>query len=433
METSKEIVDLLNFLNTSPTAWQAVDNVRKKLLEAGFHELSEEAPWKIAPKGKYFVARNGSSICAFVLPEQRPTNITLVASHTDSPGFKLKPHAEFLKENMVMLGVEVYGAPLLSSWLNRDLGIAGRVVTTNKKGTIEEHLLTIEDHPVVIPQLAIHLDREVNEKGLVLHKQEHLAALAGQKLKKVRKDEPTHFLHDLIKERVSFETLLGFDLFLYPLEKARLVGIQQEWISGYRIDSLCSVHAALHGFLKSKKPREHTIKMAAFWDNEEIGSNTSQGAGSPFLLDVIERIQIGMKLNREEMLCINRQSLCVSVDLGHALHPNYGDKHEPRHQVLLNGGIVLKHSAQHRYATDAASSAKISRLCHEEKIPLQHQVPRGDLPCGTTIGPIHSSLTGMPTVDIGCSQLSMHSCRELAGALDHLSMCTLLHQVFEKI
>lgn len=420
---SSNISDLLNFLDSSPTAWHAVENCTTLLLKSGFKELKEEEIWNLEPKGRYFVIRNGSSLSAFIVPVQHPSTAHIIASHTDSPSLKLKPNCEFYIENMLMLGCEVYGAPLLSSWLNRDLGIAGRVVYLDQQNTLCERLVRLEDCPVVIPQLAIHLDRTVNESGLVLNKQEHLAALASVE---TNQKFNASFLKCHLKKQFSFKELLSFDLFLYPLEKACLIGEDRHLISSYRIDSLESVYAALEALLQTKKSGSNLLKMIVLWDNEEIGSNTAQGAGSPFLPHMMERIALSLKMSREDYFRLNSRSLCISVDLAHALHPNYPEKHEPLHRPLLNHGIVIKTNAQQRYASDARSFAAIAALCLKHHIPYQKYVVRSDIPCGTTVGPINANLTGISTVDIGCAQLSMHSCREIMGASDHLSMIHLL-------
>lgn len=424
---TQDISAFLQFLDSSPTAWHAVDNVKEKLINEGFTELLEQEKWQIKPGGRYFVIRNGSSLCAFVVPKKHLETVHVVASHTDSPGFKLKPNAEFRKENMIMLGVEIYGGPLITSWLNRDLGIAGRVVYTDTKGKINESLVRIDESPVVIPQLAIHLDRQVNESGLLLNKQEHLAALAAIL---EDKDSKFSFLEHHLKGKIHYKELLSFDLFLFPLEPAALVGYQQQMIASYRIDNLNSLHASVVALCKSKSADDHVLKTIALWDNEEIGSDTSQGAGSPFLSHVLERITLALGMDREEYLCLMQKSLCVSADLGHALHPNYMDRHEPQHRLYMQHGIVVKYNAQYRYASDAKSAAVIMDLCHRHRIPVQKFVTRGDIPSGTTIGPIHAHTTGMPTVDIGCAQLSMHSARELTSCQDYLNMCSLLTAFF---
>jgi aspartyl aminopeptidase len=415
-----KVDNLLHFFDNSPTAWHVVDNCTKELSAHGFQELKEDAPWKIKPGAKYFVTRNGSSICAFITPKAMPKGVHLAAAHTDSPSFKLKPNAEFVVENMRMLGVEIYGAPILASWLNRDLGIAGRVVYHDPKGTIHEKVVTLDSHPVVIPQLAIHLDREVNEKGLIVHKQDHLAALAGIEDKK----EKHSFLERTLK--LPGKAILAYDLFLYPLEKAKLLGENHELIASYRIDNLTSVHACMQGLIASKQPGKDRIKMMVLWDNEEIGSNTAQGASSPFLAQTIERIALALNCSREDYFQWISRSLCLSVDLGHALHPNYKDRHEPHHKALLNKGVLIKANAQSRYASEARAAASIVSLCQKHKIPFQKYTSRGDIPCGTTVGPIHSHVTGMTTLDIGIAQLSMHASREIIAAKDHAALCDLL-------
>lgn len=418
-----DIQELLDFLNASPTAWHAVDNVKKKLEEAGFTQLFEEEVWKLKPGGQYFVIRNGSSLCAFVIPLQKPDLAHVIGSHTDSPGFKLKPNPEFRRENMVMLGVEIYGGPLITSWLNRDLGIAGRVSYTDAKGKICESLVRLDQHPVVLPQLAIHLDRQVNENGLLLNKQEHLNVLAGLV---DDKSDKYSFLEDQLKEQLAYKDLLGFDLFLFPLEKASLIGINKQLIASYRIDNLNGVCASVAALYDSSQPSHNTLKVIALWDNEEIGSDTAQGAGSPFLAHTIERVTLALKMSREEYLCLMQKSLCVSVDLGHALHPNYMEKHEANHRLLMQHGIIVKYNSQHKYASDARSGAKMIDLCKKNRIPIQKFVNRNDIPCGSTIGPIHAHNTGMATVDIGCAQLSMHSARELTACQDYSNMKVLL-------
>lgn len=422
----KIIESLLTFFDESPTAWHAVDSCVQILLAHHFQELKEEESWSLRPGHRYFVTRNGSSICAFTTPKSKPIKVQLAAAHTDSPAFKLKPNAEYLNENMRMLGLEIYGAPILASWLNRDLAIAGRVIVHDMKGRIQGKLVRLDDFPVVIPQLAIHLDKTVNETGPILHKQDHLAALAGIETEKNKGS----FLERILKNEFPFKDLLAYDLFLFPLEKAKLIGETKEMIASYRIDNLASAYAAIHGLTEAQSPNDQ-INMIALWDNEEIGSNTAQGASSPFISQTIERISLASNFSREEYFQLINRSFCLSVDLGHALHPNYKDKHEPRHMALLNGGIIVKTNAQYRYASDAHSLAKITSLCLKHKIPFQKYVSRGDIPCGTTVGPIHAHVTGMPTLDIGIPQLSMHSCRELTGTQDVLSLCKLLKASFE--
>lgn len=428
MTHNKTIEDFLTFINSSPTAWHAVEKVQERLNAIGFEELSEEDSWRIRPGKPYYVIRNGSTLCAFITPEQQPQKALLIASHTDSPGFKLKPRVEIRKAEMILLGTEIYGSPLLSSWLNRDLGIAGRVIYADPQGKIQQTLVQLDQYPVIIPQLAIHLDREVNEKGLLLNKQEHFNALAALSTKETS-GEP--YLDALLREKIEFKDLLGADLFLYPLDHARTMGYQKQMISSYRLDNLASLHAALSAFETSKRPHQTDLKMMICWDNEEIGSQTSHGAGSPFLMEILERILISYGQTREDLFRLIRRSLCLSIDVAHALHPNYIEKHDAQHQLILGKGVVIKTNAQHRYASDAATIAPLQALAKSNHIPLQYFASRNDIPCGTTIGPIHATLSGMPTVDIGCGILSMHSCRELISSQDHLSMIQLISAILK--
>lgn len=415
------IQDLLQFLEASPTSWHAVESLLYRLTQINFKQLREQEIWDIQPGQKYVVERNGS-LCAFITPQRLPKQVRLLASHTDSPALKLKPQCEYRKNHAIMLGVEVYGSPLLSSWLNRDLGIAGRIVYLNPNGEIKETILRLDRYPVTIPQLAIHLDREVNEKGLLLNKQEHLNAIAG--LESSLKNHS--FLETAIKEKIDFQEILSHDLFLYPLEKPQCIGFEHSFLAAYRIDSLASVHAATTALLQQQEPLEDEIKMIIFWDHEEIGSQTAQGAQSTFFSQILERILQSYQGTREDYFVLLNRSTCISIDLAHALNPNYSEKHDAHHQPLLGGGVVLKTNSQQRYATNAHSSTPIQMCANQQKLSLQKFVSRNDIPCGTTIGPLHSFKTGISTVDIGCGQLSMHSCRELMACQDHLDMCRLL-------
>lgn len=411
------IDDLLKFLDESPTSWHAVQNVKETLLQAGFQELKEEDAWPLAFGGKYFVIKNGSSIIAFQTPLEEPTSAKIITSHTDSPAFKLKANPEFVQENMVMLGCEVYGGPLLTSWLNRDLKISGRVFYLDKKGKKQSKLVTLDQYPVCIPQLAIHLEN--NKDNPQLNKQQHLAAIAAL-------DVETPYLETILKKELNAKTILSFDLFLTPSEKASLIGFENQMIASYRIDSLLSVHACLQALIELKSASLNEIKAFVFYDHEEVGSNSAIGASSPFLAHTLERILLSLYFGKEHYFRLLAKSLLISVDLAHAAHPSYMEKHEPYHRPLLNRGIVIKQNASLRYASNGSTSSQIVELCQNQNIPYQHFISRNDMPCGSTIGPLNAAATGIETVDIGVPQLSMHSCRELAAVQDQLDMCRLL-------
>ncbi len=423
------LTDLTAFLDSSPTSWHAAKEIGDRLALREFQPLDEEEKWDLELGKKYFVARGGA-VCAFCLPKNAPQRAILLASHTDSPALKLKPLPVYQKENMIQLGVEVYGGPLLYSWLNRDLVLAGRVVVTNHSGEPEEKLVHLDDALLFIPGLAIHLDREVNEKGLQLNKQEHLSPILG--LTKEKTLIPLEALEKLLHRHLSFHSLLSFELFLVPRESARFVGLENEMLASYRIDNLASVHATLAALGGIEKPSAHLLQMGLFWDNEEIGSNSKEGAASPFFIDTLQRIGYSLKLSPEEVLLLKNKSLCVSIDMAHALNPNYPKKHEPQHTPLLGHGIVLKYNADQKYATNALSSAVINYACQSLNLSLQSYVCRSDLPCGSTVGPVLAKTTGINTVDIGLPQLSMHSIREVMATQDYLDLIRLLTHLMQE-
>lgn len=424
----KNLKPLLEFLEQSPTAWHAVAAAKQRLLLHGFQELQEKDLWQLEYGQRYFTVRNGSTICAFIMPAKNIGTCSIVAAHTDSPALKLKPNAEYSKGNMTMFGVELYGSPLLSSWLNRDLGIAGRISYLDKHGMLKESLVRIDDSPLVIPQLAIHLDRTVNDNGLILNKQEHLSALAAVNFQ----GAGSYLEQLLLKLCPSAKQLLVHDLLLYPLETARFVGAECQLLAGYRLDNLCSVFAGLEALLSMpKKSSSDHLAMVIFWDNEETGSTSPQGAASPFLPHLLERIVLSVKNTREDYLRLLHNALCISVDVAHAWHPNYPEKHDARHQPQLNSGVVLKFNAQQRYASDCHSASRVAAVCHKLKLPLQNFAARNDIPSGATVGPITAALTGIKTVDIGMPQLSMHSSRELVGCQDQLQMTQLLQALLQ--
>lgn len=422
------LADFKAFLDASPTSWHAVKEIGNRLAIREFIPLNEEEKWHLEHGKKYFIQRGGA-LCAFCIPESKPKQAIILAAHTDSPALKLKPLPAFQKENMTQFGVEVYGSPLLTSWLNRDLTLAGRVVVTNEDAVPEERLVFLDDTTLIIPQLAIHLDREVNEKGLHLNKQEHLCPIVGLT------DEakgPLDVLERLLRRHLSFHRLLSFELFLVPQEPAHFAGIENELLASYRIDNLTGAHAALSAMGLTPKPSKHVLQMALFWDNEEVGSRSKEGAGSPFLNDILQRIGYSLKIDPEEILVLKNNSFCASIDMAHALHPNYPQKHDPHHTPLLGKGIVLKYNADQKYASNALSAAIVVHACQVLNLPYQSYVCRSDMPCGSTVGPVIAGNTGINTVDIGCPQLSMHSIREVMACQDYLDMVRLLTHLLQE-
>lgn len=418
--------DFLHFLHNSPTSWHAVRELGNRFASQDFLPLQEEEPWKLSLGGKYFVERDGS-LCAFVLPKKKLTQSIILASHTDSPALKIKPQPETPKKNGIYLSTEIYGGPLLYSWLGKDLAIAGKIVYTTKEDTIEESLVHIDDAPLIIPELAIHLNREVNEKGLILNKQEHLCALAT-----LTEDEEKqkNYLEALLRKHVYFNQLLAFDLFLIPMDLPRRLGMQGEMIASYRLDNLCSAHASARALLSAEES-DNTLQMALFCDHEEIGSPSRQSPPS-FLSDITKRIHLALGYKEEEILQNKKRSFCASIDVSHAFHGSYADKYDANHTALLGKGVTLKSNAGQRYANDALSLSYVMNLCDKNSLPYQLYVNRSDLSGGSTLGPLIAEHIGIRTLDIGVPLLSMHSSREVASVQDHYTMCSLLKHLLEE-
>jgi aspartyl aminopeptidase len=411
-----------HFLNSSPTGYHAVRQISEKLAEADFSPLFEEEKWQIEPGKSYFLVRDGSLLAAFRVPKKRPRNAVILASHLDSPALKIKPKPECTIDGIGIIGTESYGAPILHTWFDRNLAIAGRIVTAAKNGKIESKTVFLDDYPLIIPSVAIHLNREVNEKGPLINKQDHLRAILSISPKEKS-------LEDLLRKHISFHQLLSFDLYLVPTEKASSMGSQNELISSYRIDNLSSAFASLDALLKAK-PTSDTIQMAIFWDNEEIGSQTFGGADSLFANHLLERICAQYKMDREEYFCMKARSLCLSCDVSHAWHPNFSEKYDPQNTCRLGKGPVVKYSP--RYATNAASAAPLMQIAKKRKILLQTFASRSDLPSGGTVGAMMGANLGIPTVDLGIGCWAMHSIRETISWQDQQELGKLLKAGLEE-
>ncbi len=428
--TDPVLADLLLFLGESPTPFHAVASAVARLEAAGFRGIAETDDWSTLAPGRYTFAHGGSSLLAFVIPKAKAVaGFRIVGAHTDSPNLRLKPNPEYKKEGYAQLGVEVYGGVLLNSWLDRDLSLAGRVFLTSKgaKKTesrqVTSRLVRFTRPMLRVAQLAIHLDRDVTEKGLVLNKQEHLAPIFGLA------DDDAKDLTALLADElgVAKGRIAGSDLMLYDVVAPTLGGRDDEMVFSARLDNLGMSHAAIRALIDAA-PRadEDLVPVAALFDHEEVGSETAYGAHSGFLPRALERIILGRGGSREAYHRALAGSLCVSADMAHAVHPNYESRHESRHKPVLNGGPVIKVNAQQRYATSGATAALFRDLCKRANVPVQHYANRTDLPCGSTIGPIASTLLGIRTVDVGNPMLSMHSIRELAGARDPAMMTRVL-------
>jgi aspartyl aminopeptidase len=404
---------MLAFIDAAPSPFHAVEQAASALDAAGFTPLEEADAWPDGP-GAHYLRRGGSLVAWVVGPGHTATSgFRIVGAHTDSPNLRIKPHADAGRAGTRQLAVEVYGGALLNSWLDRDLGLSGRVGVRTPAGAHERLLLV--DRPIArVPQLAIHLDREISTNGLLLNAQQHLSPIWGL-------GEPTAggFAAFVAAElEVEAADIVGWDLMLHDLTPSALIGSDDALVSAPRLDNLCSSWAAVEALAVVTPSPAAPIPMIALFDHEEIGSTSDRGAGSPLLPAVTERVVLGLGGQREDHLRALAASVCCSADMAHATHPNYADRHEPGHWIALGGGPVLKVNSNVRYASDARSTATFVAACEQAGVPLQRYAHRSDLPCGSTIGPITAAQLGIPTVDVGAPQLAMHSARELCAAAD---------------
>jgi aspartyl aminopeptidase len=420
--------ELLSYIDGGPSPWHAVAGAVDLLQSRGFTALDERSPWLLAPGDARYVIRNGSSLVAFIVGRRPPaeSGLRLIGAHTDSPTLRLKPRPAHAVEGLLTLGVDVYGGPVLATFVDRDLDLAGRVFLAAGDGGEPEARLLRFGRPVVrVPGLAIHMDREVNTTGLVLDKQKHLPLLAG--VLAPDKDPRRAWLEILAGGLdCDPDRILAWELVVADCQPGALGGFHDEFILGARLDNLASCHAALHALCDGAgDPMDHT-RLVALFDHEEVGSRSSRGADGSFLRDLVSRLCLQADDGPEALHRALAGSRMVSVDMAHAFHPNRPDVYEPRHHVQLNGGPVIKINPNRRYATDAEGEAWFAVLCAEAGVPVQRYVHHGNLPCGSTIGPLGESGLGVRTVDVGNPMLSMHSIRETAGVMDHDAMIRVL-------
>ena len=405
-------IDFLGeYVKAAPSSYHAVDAARHALLGAGFAELNEAESWPdLQDEGAGFVIRDGALIAWRAGRGITPVSpVRVLGSHTDSPGFVVKPTPDFRTEGWLQVGVEIYGGPLLNSWLDRDLEFAGRIVTTTG-----EELLVRTDPVARIPQLAIHLDREVNS-GLKLDRQRHTQPVIGAAGEDI--DGPT--LLKLLADAAGTtpNEISGLDVRLNDTQSPARIGASGELFASGRLDNLSSVAAGLVAILGST-PAEGTISMLAAFDHEELGSESRSGASGPFLEEVLARLRAGLGATVDDSSRALSQSWCLSADAGHAVHPNYPEKHDPHVRPRPGAGAMLKINANQRYASDAHGTALWRRSCDAAGVPTQDFVSNNTIPCGSTIGPLTATRLGMRTVDVGVPLLSMHSARELAHVDD---------------
>ena len=414
--------DLIHFIAKSPSTFHAVRGIKAALLYAGFTEIREEDTWQIKKGGKYVVTRNGSALMAFTVPQEGAEAFHITASHCDSPTFKIKEDPEIADGPYVKLNVEGYGGMIMSTWLDRPLSVAGRLLVT-ENGHLAEKLVAIDGTMLVIPSVAIHMDRSVNQ-----HKewkvQKDMLPLYGMTGAK------TPFM-DVIaaSAKVKAEDILAHDLILYSRVPGTIWGEESEFISSPKLDDLQCAFACFRGFTQGQK--EKYISVYALFDNEEVGSATSQGAGSTFLANTLERLARSLGYSYDETMAMIARSFMISADNAHSVHPNHPEYADPVNRPVINGGIVIKYSAAQKYATNAFSAAYFKKLCKDHDIPTQTFTNHSDNPGGSTLGNISNTVIAMPTVDIGLPQLAMHSSYETAGVKDTAYLVDAVTKFYE--
>lgn len=419
-ETSEKIID---FIKKSPAAFQAVAQMKERLAKEGYTELKEEEYWKLEKGKGYYVTRNSSAIIAFFIPEEEAWSFHIMASHSDSPCFKIKENPEIVTENAyIKLNVEKYGGMLLAPWFDCPLSVAGRILVS-EDGQVTEKLVCIDRNLLMIPSLAIHMNRDINE-GYKYNVQKDCLPLYGTA------DAKDSFMKMIARQAgVEEEQILGHDLFLYDRTEGTLWGADNEFVSSPRLDDLMCAYASLEGFLRGEKKKH--IAVHCVLDNEEVGSGTKQGAASTFLKDTLTRINLCLGRTREEYLMTLAKSFMVSADNAHGLHPNYTDKADPVNRPVLNGGIVIKYNANQKYCTDGVSGAIFKDICKRAGASYQTFVNRSDIAGGSTLGNISNTQVPVNTVDIGIAQLAMHSPYETAGAKDGEELIKAATVLFE--
>jgi aspartyl aminopeptidase len=420
--------DLLDFIDASPSPWHAVQTCESRLQVVGFERLEETERWTLTAGGRYYVVRGGSSIIAFIVGS-RPateTGLRLIGAHTDSPGLRLKPKPAEDASGMVRLGVEVYGGPILATFADRDLSLAGRVNVRTAAG-IDTRLIRFDTPLLRLPNLAIHMNREVNENGLKFNKQTELPLLLGVSADDTKAE--ARFRQPIAAALgVDGADLLTWELNAYDTQRGAFWGADREFIANSQLDNLASCHAALSALLATDAPA--ATSLCAFFDHEEVGSESATGAGGSFVADVIARLAAGAGLDAEDQRRALARSFFISADMAHAWHPNFPAAYEPCHRVLVNAGPVIKSNANQRYSTGADTAARFMGLCEKAGVACQQYAHRTDLGCGSTIGPIVASRLGIASVDVGSPMWAMHSIRESAGVLDHSYMIAALTAAF---
>lgn len=429
--------DLFSFLDASPTPYHAVQNQITLFESYGFESLSESESWSLESGGRYYVTRNGSSIIAFVYGHNSllETGIRMLGSHTDSPCLKVKPNAEIISQSYLKLGVEVYGGVLLNPWFDRDLSLAGKIVYQDDKKNIKSSLIDFKKPVATIPSLAIHLDREANKKRHINSQTDIPPVLMvvdnSDSGSNKTPDAPPLTLKDILQQQaekqyddLTINHILDFELSFYDSQNASLVGLKQDFIASSRLDNLLSCFVGTQALMQADNQGTSLLVCS---DHEEVGSASTVGAQGPFLKSVLERLAG----SAESLTRIVDQSMMISADNAHGIHPNFADKHDANHGPIINQGPVIKVNANQRYASNCETAALFKVLAETAQVPVQSFVVRTDMGCGSTIGPIAATEIGVKTLDVGVPTFAMHSIRELCGNKDARYLFSVLQKYFD--
>lgn len=427
MSARGQVEHLLEFIDASPSPWHAVASVETQLLPFQFVKLDEADKWQLKPGGRYYVVRDDSSVIAFVLG-QKPlieTGFKIIGAHTDSPGLRIKPKPATGMDGLLRLGVEVYGGPILATFTDRDLSLAGRVVYKNEQGHIVSKLISFDQSLLRLPNLAIHMNRAVNEEGLKLHKQFELPLILTQLSEQ---QLPQDYFWALLQQQIGVEAarLLSWELNVYDTQKGVLWGAEQEFYADSQLDNLASCHAALQALIDDSVLNAEATVVCGLFDHEEIGSESNKGADGSFLPDVLQRIAWAQQVQGEDLVRSYAKSFMISADMAHAYQPNFPNAYDPEHKVRVNEGPVIKVNVNQRYSSESVSAAQFSGWCEQAGVPYQTYSHRCDLACGSTIGPMVSARLGIRSVDVGSPLWAMHSIRESAGVYDHAFLISVL-------
>ncbi|MDO9269583.1 MAG: M18 family aminopeptidase [Methylobacter sp.] len=433
MNSKAQVQSLLDFIDASPSPWHVVKTIETQLATQtpAWQRLDETAKWTLQPGGRYYVVRDDSSIVLFIQGHKplAETGFKIIGAHTDSPGLRIKPNAASSADGLLRLGVEIYGGPILATFTDRDLSLAGRIAYKNDQDQIAGMLVKFDQALLRLPNLAIHMNRAVNEEGLKLQKQTELPLILSAS---TEEQLPRAYFSALLQQQsgIAAERILSWDLAVYDTQKGAFWGAESEFYANSQLDNLASCHAALQALLDNADLQPDSTRVCALFDHEEIGSQSNKGADGSFLPDVLQRIALATATDDEDYARALAKSFMISADMAHAYQPNFPNAYDPDHKVSVNKGPVIKVNANHNYSSESVSAAMFANWCEQADVPYQTYSHRCDLPCGSTIGPITSAKLGIRSIDVGNPMWAMHSLRESAGVLDHNYMIRVMKRFF---